>query len=123
MLSLPSMMRIFVCTEPADMRRSFDGLGRMVEEIVKEDPLTGHLFVFVNKRQDRAKILYWDRDGYAIWYKRLEEGTFRVPFGVHASGRVELTPAELSLFLGGIELMFTRKRKRYKRNKKGAKEV
>ena len=113
MLSLPSSVRIFICTQPADMRRSFDGLGRMVEEIIREDPFAGHLFVFVNKRRDRTKILYWDRDGYAIWYKRLEEGTFRLP--ASGSERVELTAAELSLLLSGIDLARTRKRKRYSR--------
>jgi transposase len=112
-LSLPSTVRILLCTQPADMRRSFDSLAAMVESILKEDPLTGHLFVFVNRDRDRTKILWWDRDGYAIWYKRLEEGTFRWPAADAA--RIELSPAELALILGGIDLCETRKRKRYTR--------
>ena len=113
MLSLPPSVRIFICTQPADMRRSFDGLGRMVEDIVREDPFAGHLFVFINKRGDRTKILYWDLDGYAIWYKRLEVGTFCIPSS--NADRVELTATELSLLLGGIDLVNTKKRKRYRR--------
>jgi transposase len=95
------------------MRRSFDGLGLMTEQIVGEDPLSGHLFVFINKRQDRTKILYWDDDGYALWYKRLEEGTFQLP--ADASGRVEVTASDLSLLLDGIDITQVRRRKRYRR--------
>lgn len=69
MLSLPLPVRILVCTKPADMRRSFDGLAALVREHLGADPLSGHLFVFRNKRGDRVKLLYWDEDGYAIWYK------------------------------------------------------
>lgn len=102
-----------MCTQPADMRRSFDSLAAMVGSILKEDPLSGHLFVFVNRVRDRTKILWWDRDGYAIWYKRLEEGTFQWP--ASDAARIELSPTELALILGGIDLAETRKRKRYSR--------
>jgi len=79
MLNLSGEIRVFVCTQPADMRRSFDGLCGMVESIVQQEPLSGHLFVFRNRNRDRLKILYWDRDGLAIWYKRLEQGTWQFP--------------------------------------------
>jgi transposase len=72
MLSLPLPVRIFLCTQPADMRRSFDGLAHMVREFLGADPLSGHLFVFRSKRGDRVKLLYWDSDGLAIWYKKQE---------------------------------------------------
>ena len=98
MLSLPSSVRVFVCLRPTDMRRSFDGLARLASEAVGEDPLSGHLFVFGNRRGDRVKILYWDRDGYALWYKRLEQGVFRFPQG--SGDRAEVTVSELSVGVG-----------------------
>ena len=79
MLSLPLPVRVYLCLEPTDMRRSFDGLCRMVREFVGADPLSGDLFVFRSKRGDRVKLLYWLGDGLAIWYRRLEEGTFVFP--------------------------------------------
>jgi transposase len=88
MLSFPAAIQVFLCTVPCDMRRSFDGLSMMAEHIVRANPLSGHLFVYCNKRTDRLKILYWDRDGWAIWYKRLEAGTFQYPFS--ESGRKEI---------------------------------
>lgn len=111
MLSLPPSVRIFVCLVPADMRRSFDGLARMAVEHLGGDPCSGHLFVFRNRRGDRVKILYWDRDGYALWYKRLEEGTFRFSDGAGA----ELSAAELALVLEGIEVAGLTRRRRYGR--------
>ena len=78
------------------------------------DPYSGHLFVFANKRRDRLKILYWDRDGFAIWYKRLEEGTYGMPVTAEGEGHVELSAAELHAVLAGIDLTrVQRKRKRY----------
>ena len=113
MLSLPSSVRIFLCLQVADMRRSFDGLAQMVEEFLGADPLSGHLFVFQNRRADRLRILYYDRDGYAIWYKRLEAGTFRFPRA--KEGSIQLTPTELSMLLEGIDLKRVKKRRRYRK--------
>lgn len=111
MLSLPSSVRIFLCLQAAAMRRSFDGLARLVEAFLGADPLSGHLFVFRNRRGDRLKILYWDGDGLAIWYKRLEEGTFRFPSRNERSVRV--SAAELAMILEGVELQGVKKRRRY----------
>ena len=106
MLSLPPSVRIFLCLQPADMRRSFDGLSRMAREVIGEDPLSGYLFVFLNKRSNRLKILYWDRDGYALFYKRLERGVFRFPQG--AGNRICVSPAELSMILDGVDISMCR---------------
>jgi transposase len=95
------------------MRRSFDGLFMMAEKIVGQDPFSGHLFVFINRRKDRVKVLYWDGDGFAIWYKRLEEGTFG--FNEGGSGGVEIDASRLSLLLGGVDLGRAKKRRRYVR--------
>jgi len=114
MLSLPSSVRIFVCLEPADMRRSFDGLARMAREVAGWDPSSGHLFVFRNRRGDRVKVLYWDRDGYALWYKRLEAGVFRFPW-MHGEA-AEVSPAELAMVLEGIRAQGVRREKRYRKD-------
>ena len=111
MLSLPSALRIFLAAEPADMRNGFDGLAQLVRDVVREDPLSGHLFVFRNRRRDRVKILYWDRDGLALWYKRLEKGTFRFPEA--KNGRIEVTPAEMAAVLEGIDLSRARRLPRF----------
>jgi transposase len=110
-LSLPSALRIFLAVEPADMRKGFDGLSQLVRDRIAQDPLSGHLFVFRNKRRDRIKILYWDRDGLALWYKRLEKGTFRFPEA--KDGRVEVTPAEIAAILEGIDLTRARRLPRF----------
>ena len=111
MLRLPGTVRVFLCLLPVDMRRSFDGLAALAEQVVHADPLSGHLFVFRGRRGDRLKILYWDRDGYALWYKRLEAGTFRFPGdGVDAA---EITPADLGLILEGIDVDAAKRRKRF----------
>lgn len=113
MLSLPQAVKIYLCRKPADMRKSFDGLAAMTTEVIEEDPLSGHLFVFRNRRSDRVKILYWDRDGYAVWAKRLEEGTFRFP--EDGEGGAVVTPTELAMMLGGVEVTRVHRHKRYSR--------
>jgi transposase len=111
MFGLSAAVRVYFATEPADMRKSFDGLAALASGRLALDPLSGHLFVFVNKRRDRIKILYWDRDGMAVWAKRLERGTFRLP--APADDRVEMTTAELAALLAGIDLNTARRRVRY----------
>jgi len=111
MLSFPAAIKVYLCTVPCDMRRSFDGLSMMAEHIVRANPLSGHLFVYCNRRTDRMKILYWDRDGWAIWYKRLEAGTFQYPFS--ETGRKEIAAWELGLLLEGIDLKAGKRRKRF----------
>jgi len=112
MLSLPAAVKVLVCLTPTDMRRGFDGLARLAEEACLGDPLSGHLFVFGSRRRDRVKILYWDRDGYALWYKRLEAGTFRFPVGDGQS--LSLAAEELYALLSGIDLASARRSRRYR---------
>ena len=81
MMSLPGSVKIFLCRTPVDLRKSYDSLSGLARDALGEDPLLGHVFVFCNRRRTQVKMLYWDRDGYAIWQKRLERGTFRLPVG------------------------------------------
>jgi transposase len=111
MLNFPPSVQIYFCTVAVDMRRSFDSLAEMVRCEMDADPMSGHLFVFRNKQEDCMKILYWDRDGYAIWYKRLEKGKFILPQGT-AKG-FEMNAAQFSMLLGGIDFKKIRHQKRY----------
>jgi transposase len=115
MLSLPLPVRIFLCTRHADLRKSFDGLAQMVREFLGADPLSGHLFVFRNKRADRLKLLYWDSDGLAIWYKRLEQGSFRFPAMTGTGDGLEIRAADLTMILDGVDLGSVKRQKRYQR--------
>ena len=115
MLSLPLPVRIFLCTRHADMRKSFDGLAQMVREFLGADPLSGHLFVFRSKRGDRLKLLYWDGDGLAIWYKRLEKGSFRFPPAPADGDGIEIRAADLILLLDGVDLESVKRQSRYRR--------
>jgi transposase len=114
MLSLPPSIRIFLCTEDVDLRKSFDGLALMVRQFLGGDPLSGHLFVFRNKRGDRLKLLYWDGDGLAIWYKRLEKGSFRFPAPAADGRGVEIRVADLALILDGVDLASVKRQERYR---------
>jgi len=111
MIGLPATVRIFVAVVPIDFRNGFDGLAQLTRAVIKQDPLSGHLFVFTNRRRDRVKILYWDRDGLAVWMKRLEQGTFRWPNA--EAQQVEWNTAELAAVLGGIDLQGSRRRPRF----------
>ena len=115
MLNFPPAVRIWLCTMPADMRKSFDGLAELVRQHLQIDPLSGHLFVFRNRRSDRVKLLYWDEDGYVIVYKRLEEGTFRFPAAAAGQQGVTLRAAELAMLLDGVDWQNAKRSKRYHR--------
>ena len=109
-------VQVFVCVQPTDMRKSFDGLSGMVRQILEQDPLSGAFFLFRNRGRDRLKILYWDRDGLAIWYKRLERGSFQFPTDLTSSSEVtscQITSEELSLLLDGIDLGSVQRRPRF----------
>jgi transposase len=113
MLNLPPSVRIWLATRATDLRKSFDTLAELVRQQLQADPLSGHLFVFRNKRADRIKLLYWDEDGYVIVYKRLEVGTFRFPTADTAG--VEIRAADLYLLLDGIDLASVQRSRRYRR--------
>lgn len=123
MIGLPALgdldratsVRIWLASEPTDMRCGFDRLAEMAASVMGQDPLSGHLFVFRGRSGDRLKVLYWDRDGYALWYKRLEEGTFRLPRAQAGKASVELRASELAMLLDGIDLKSVRRVKRYAR--------
>jgi transposase len=117
MIHLPASVRVYLCLTPCDMRKSFDSLHALVREQLELDAFAGHLFVFASRRKDRVKILYWDRDGFAMWSKRLEEGTYVVPFGDgDEERRREITAQELGALLSGIDLQQAPRRKRYRRS-------
>ena len=114
MLSIPPALKIFLAAAPTDMRKSHDGLAALVEHVLRENPLSGHLFVFRNKPGDRLKLLYWDTDGYALWYKRLEAGRFRFPAVSEGQTQVTITAAELTMLLDGVDLASVRRTKRFR---------
>ena len=132
MLSISRTTRVFLATAPTDMRKGFDGLFALVENVIQEDPFSGHLFVFRNRRRDRLKVLWWDRDGLAIFYKRLESGSYQFPMDASvkvsvvksavsntdgiAAARCEIQSDELALLLEGIDLGSAKRRQRYQRS-------
>ena len=116
MIHLPASVRVYLCLTACDMRKSFDSLHALVRDHLELDAFAGHLFVFASRRRDRVKILYWDRDGFAVWSKRLEEGTYAVPCAENAEERRrEITAQELGAILSGIDLKHATRRKRYQR--------
>jgi len=126
MLSLRLPTRVLLCTLPTDMRRSFDSLAGMVRDHLGHDPLSGDLFVFRSKRGDRVKLLYFEPDGFCLWYKRLEQGTFKFPAAADAAGLrrahkagehgLEIDADDLALLLDGIDLASVKRAPRYRRN-------
>jgi len=116
MISLPLPVRVFLHTPATDLRKGFDALSGLVTTAFGQDVTSGHLFLFVNRRRDRIKILYWDHgDGLAIWYKRLERGSFQLPTAPCDALSIEMTATQLSLILSGIDLRSARQRTRYRR--------
>ena len=123
MIHLPSLTqldraaqtRIWLCTGPTDMRRGFYRLAEQAQQVTRQDPQSGHLFVFRNRRGDRLKALHFDRDGYVLWYKMLEAGTFKLPKLAAEQVSVELKASELAMLLDGIDLASVRRVKRYRR--------
>ena len=123
MISLPSLhtldraqaARIWLATEATDMRCGFDRLAERVRGVIGQDPLSGHYFVFRSRRGDRLKILLWDRDGFLLWYKRLESGVFKLPRVQEGTGSLELRASELAMILDGIDVSKLKRVPRYAR--------
>lgn len=115
MIALPPQMRIFLFRQPTDMRKSFHGLIALIESALKQDPLSGSLFVFVNRRRDRIKILYWGQTGFCIWYQQLQQGTYQLPDreSIEQQENIEVSRSQLSLILDGIDLGSVRQRRRF----------
>ena len=111
MLSLPAHAQVYLCAQAVDLRKSFDGLSGLVESVFERNVLDGHLFLFVNKRRDRIKALWWDRDGLIIWYKRLERGSFEIPRPEGERKHVTLDATELAMLLGGVCLGSARRKR------------
>jgi transposase len=107
--------RIWLAAEATDMRCGFDRLAERVKVVIGEDPLSGHLFVFRSRRGDRLKILVWERDGFLLWYKRLEAGVFKVPRMSEGARSVELRASELAIILDGIDVSKLKRTPRYER--------
>jgi transposase len=117
MLTLPPSTKIFLCSQPVDMRQSFDGLSGLVRDGLRQDTFSGHLFVFFSRCKSKVKILYWDRDGYVIWYKRLEHGRFLVDDWLQGrtDGGIEVAATEFAMLLGGLNSKQIQRQKRYSR--------
>jgi transposase len=115
MIALSPQIRVFLYRRPTDMRKSFHGLIALTESELKQDPLSGSLYVFINRRRDRIKILYWGQTGFCIWYQQLQRGTYQLPSqeSLERQDTLEVTRAQLSLILDGIDLGSARQRRRF----------
>ena len=112
MLGLPSAVRIYLATEPVDMRKGHDALTALVRRL-GGDPFSGHLFVFISRARDRVKILTWDRGGFVLWYKRLERGRFAFPRFVEVGATVDIDAAQLAMLLDGVDFSRVRRGRRW----------
>lgn len=130
MIGLPSLRdldgasgaRIWLAAEPTDMRCGFDRLAEQVRSVISQDPLSGHLFLFRSRRAERLKVLTWDRDGYVLWYKRLEQGVFKLPRLSPGNRSVELRPSELAMILDGIDMTKLKRVPRYQQSTRSNRE-
>ena len=114
MMTLPPSVKLYVALQPVSLRKGFDGLSLYVQTVLRLDPLSGHLFLFFNRRKDQVSLLYWDSSGYALWRKRLERGRFRLPLPASGSAAsVQIEAADLSLILEGIDLRGLKRRPRW----------
>jgi len=120
MMGFTSAQRYYLSREAADMRKSYDGLSGLVRQGLGRDPLSGEVFIFLNRRRTMIKILVWDRSGFVIWSKRLERGTFELPRSTEAGASVALRWEELVMILEGVSLGSVQRRKRYSREKAAA---
>ncbi len=113
MIVVSSQTRIYLAIASVDMRKGFDGLCGLVTDTLAQDPLSGALFLFINRRRDRLKVLYWDGDGLAIWYRRLEQGTFQIPLVGEGTASVAMQSEEFTMLLRGIDFSNVTRRKRF----------
>jgi transposase len=113
MLNFPTNVRLYLATEPVDLRRSYDGLSALVDGTFGKQAMSGDLFIFMNRRANQVRILFWDRDGYVIMMKRLEEGTFR-RVTVDGEDLIEIDAGELAMLLEGIDAPTVKRRRRYR---------
>ena len=115
MLSFPPGIQVYMAVDPVDMRKSFDGLSAAVEAVFDRNVLDGHLFLFLNRRRDRLKVIWWDGDGLALFAKRLEKGSYEVPRHDPETKQLRLDATQLALLLGGVQLDSVQRRRRYVR--------
>lgn len=112
MLGLPSGAKIYFCSQPVDFRKGFDGLSGIIASEFAMNVLDGHLFLFVNRRGDRIKALWWEPGGLILWYKRLEQGTFEIPPATEGQSHVTIDATQLAMLIGGVPLASSRKRRK-----------
>ncbi len=124
MLTLPANVRLFLADSPCDFRKSFDGLSAIVEGEFGMTVRSGHVFVFLNRRENQVKLLFWERDGLCLVIKRLEAGTFRrIRREGSTAAQIEIDAAELMMLLEGIEVQHMRRRKRYTREEESTTQM